>query len=349
MLNVATELLQLSRDKNIRFAAIGTARMLYGLQKLNSSSPEVHEVLSMMEDVVNNCQDSFGAQAVGNALYGLQGMSSEHDEVRSLLVVLTGKVDDCEEKLDAQAVGMALYGLQGMSSEYDAVRSLLAVLTDKVKDCDEQLKAQNVGNALYGLQGTDVDNETVRALLAALKDKVVVCLEKNMSDHSTIDVLALQRSFILCRRHVVAMLGSETLWSEYNSKLAAELTQRRQDDYKFSAQFQSQYEEDVYNRVVALASELQIIDAHHNVYLLGCFESDITFTVRDSNGAAVMVNVEVDGAQHERQRSKTFCRRRDEALQSKGIHVARISKISSAAMIDQMVRATVAEVRAWQQ
>ena len=58
MLNVATELLQLSRDKNIRFAAIGTARMLYGLQKLNSSSPEVHEVLSMMEDVVNNCQDS---------------------------------------------------------------------------------------------------------------------------------------------------------------------------------------------------------------------------------------------------------------------------------------------------
>ena len=325
--------------------AVGNA--LYGLQCMSSEHDEVRKLLVVLTGKVKDCDEKLKAQHVGNALYGLQGMSSEHDAVRKLLVVLTGKVKDCEEKLDAQAVGNALYGLQGTSSEHDEVRKLLVVLTGKVKDCEEKLDAQSVGNALYGLQCADVDNETVRALLAALKDKVKVFLKRNKSDHSTFDVLDLQRSFILCRHHIVAMLGSETLWSDYTSKLAAEHTLRKQQLDPFfttRAKFQSNYEKDVYKRVVALASELQITDVHHNVYLLDCFESDITFTVRDGKGAAVVVNVEVDGAHHERQRKKRFCSLRDEELQSKGIRVARITTRE----IDSILRKTIAQVRALQ-
>ena len=201
---------------------------------------------------------------------------------------------------------------------------------------------------MYGLQGTDVNNETVRALLTVLNDKAQVCLEKDMSDHFTFGIMDIQRSFILCRRHVVAMLGSDTLWSEYNNKLAAELTQRREQRDTFfvdSAKFQSKYEKDVFNRVVALAAELRITDVHRNVFFLDCFECDIMFTVRDSNGAAVVVNVEVDGAHHERQQKKTFCRLRDEELRRHGIYVARISDITDI-LIDKMLRKTVAQARA---
>ena len=40
----------------------------------------------------------------------------------------------------------------------------------------------------------------------------------------------------------------------------------------------------MYTRVVALASELQIHDLQHNVFLLDCFESDMVFTLLDSQG-----------------------------------------------------------------
>ena len=386
---VAELLIKSSLERKVPFTAIDISRMLYGLQNLSSDTTEVRDMLPVLVNVVNNCDKNFTAQAVGNALYGLQGMNSEHPQVRSLLVVLTDKVNACDEPLTAQNVSNALYGLQGMSSEHREVRALLVVLTDKIKACDEPLTAQHVGNALYGLQGMnsdhpevqkllgaltskveacdepltvqnacnalyglqgfDVDNESVRALLAALKDKVKICLEKNMRDHSTFEVLDLQRSFILCRHHIVAMFGSEILWSKYNSKLATELKQRRkQGDPLLAKQFQSKYEKTVYNRVVALAAEPQITDVHHNVFLLDCFESDITFTVRVDGGAAVVVNIEVDGAHHERQRTKTFCRRRDEELQRQSIHVARISHITDTAMIDNFLRKTVAEVLARQ-
>ena len=333
------------KDSDENFKAQNVGNALYGLQGMSSDHEEMRSLLRVLTDKVKDSDENFKAQAVGNALYGLQGMSSDHKEVRSLVVVLTDKVKDCDENFKAQNVGNALYGLQGMSSDHEEMRSLLRVLTDKVEDCEGNLNAQAVGNALYGLQGTDVNNESVRVLLVALKDKALSCLDKNMSDHSTFDVLDLQRSFILCRRHLVAMLGSEALWSEYSNKLAAEITQHRQDDNKLSSQFQSKYEKEVYKRVVALALELQITDVRHNVYLLDCFESDVT--VCDSKGAAVAVNIEVDGAHHERQRTKTFCRLRDEELQRQGIHVARFTTRDKD--LDDFLRKTVAQVRTRQQ
>ena len=466
MLGIAVELLKLSREKNVPFIEIGISRMLYGLQKLSSDSPEVRDMLSVLSDIIDNCEERFGAQSVGNSLYGLQSMSSEyvemrtllaslavkvadchttlraqhvgnalyglqsmssehievrmlldilavkvsncqetlnaqaacnalyglqnmnseHIEVRTLLVALAVKVADCEERLGAQTVGNALYGLQNMNSKYPEVRSLLSVLTDKVKDCQKKLGAQHVGNALYGLQNMNSEHIEVRKLLGALaikvkdcqetlcvqvvsnalyglqsmnsehadvktlmnalKDKLTQFFDKGTSEHSNFDVLELLRSFMLFRHHIVTILGSEALCIEYHRKLDAELVSRRQRGGPFSAvtAFQSTFEKDVYNRVVALSPELQISNLRHNLHLLDCFESDITFTVLVDQEAAVVVNVEVDGVYHENKRKKRFCQLRDKELMSRGIHVVRITT-RKAPEIDAILRTTGAHVR----
>ena len=93
-----------------------------------------------------------------------------------------------------------------------------------------------------------------------------------------------------------------------------------------------------------MVTELQITELRHNVYLLDCFESDITFTVHDGKGTAVLVNVEVDGTSHEKKRKQTFCQLRDKELMSRGIHVIRITTFDPT-QIDAVLRKTVDHVR----
>jgi len=182
-------------------------------------------------------------------------------------------------------------------------------------------------------------------VLGALKAPLVQCFNQGTSKHSSSGVLDLLRAFILFRHHLEAILGSEILCSEYHRKLGDELSARIQrGDPIFATQFQSTFEKAVYSRVVALATELQITDLRHNVYLLDCFESDITFTMLDDKGTVVVVNVEVDGIHHEKKRTQTFCQLRDKALTSKEIHVVRITTTKSVE-IDKILRNIVHRVR----
>ena len=192
----------------------------------------------------------------------------------------------------------------------------------------------------------NTDHDEMRHMFAALKNPLTQFFEKSITDHSDFDVLDLLRSFVLFRQHMVTILGSESLCSEYHRKLDDECISRRQrgDPFFTTSAFQSSYEKKVYNCVVALATELQLTDLRYNVYLLNCFESDITFTVCDDEGAAVVVNVEVDGIYHEKKRKQTFCRLRDKKLMSRGIHIARIT-INDAVEIDAILRKTVDQVR----
>ena len=173
------------------------------------------------------------------------------------------------------------------------------------------------------------------------------CFDKSASDFSGSDVLDLLRSFVLCRQNILTILDSEDLCAEYHRKLNDELIARKQrgDSFFATPEFQSSFEKGDYNRIAALATELQITELQHNVYLLDCFESDITFTVHNGAGAAVLVNVEVDGIYHEKKRKTTFCQLRDKELTSRGIHVARITA-RGRNEIDAILRKTVHLVRA---
>ena len=188
------------------------------------------------------------------------------------------------------------------------------------------------------------EHAEVQQLLVALKDKLIQCIDKSTSDHSDVDLLNLLRSFVLYRPCIVSILGvdSEALCSEYHRKLDDEVILRKErgDSYFVKAEFLSAGENVVYSRVTALASELQITDLRQNVYLLDCIECDIRFTVHDSKGAEVVVNIEVDGSGYDQKRKKSFCQLRDRELTSKGIHVAHIST-KDTTEIDAILRKTI--------
>ena len=344
MLNILTGKMM---DCQERPDARQISNLLFGLHHMSSEHAEVRTLLSVVAHKMMDCKERFGAQEVGNTLYGLQGMSSNHTEVRTLLASLAIKIAACQDPLDGQFAGMALYGLQGMTSEHPEVRSLLVALAGKIAERQLRLDAmQHVSNALYGLQGMNMEHAEVQLLFAALKEKFMQCLDKRVSTHADLDIVEVMRAFVLFRPHMVAILGSESLFSEYFHTLNDELVLRRQrgDSFFSTSPFRSLYEKDVYNRVVALETELQITDLRHNVSLLNCFESDITFTVRNENRTKMMVNVEADGMFHDKKRRKTFCRLRDQALTSKGIHVARITS-KDPMEIDDILRKTVDHVR----
>ena len=221
------------------------------------------------------------------------------------------------------------------------MRALLLVFAGKVVECQERLEAQTIGNALYGLRGMNSDHAEVQLVFASLKDKLTHCLDKNISEHTDFDVQDLLRTFVLFRHHIVTILVSEVLYSEYYRKFDDELIARRQrGNFFVTPEFQHKSEKVVYNRVAALKDELKITDLQHNLCLLNCFESDISFTVYDFTGAAVVVNVEVDGIFYEKKQKKIFCQLRDKELTSRGYHVVRITT-GIASEIDAILRKTV--------
>ena len=96
ILDIVIDLLKSSCNEQIPFSVIDNSRMLISLKKLNSFCPKVREMLLLLSNILNKCDDTFDARAVGNALYGLQGMSSEHVGMRILLGTLVVKERDCQ-------------------------------------------------------------------------------------------------------------------------------------------------------------------------------------------------------------------------------------------------------------
>ena len=296
----------------------------------------------MVTHKMKDCSGRFGKQEVGSALYGMQGMSNEHGEVRTLLIILAVKIADCREILAGTSLSCALYGLQGMTSDSPEVRTILKALTDIIADKQIQLDLRNVANAVYGMQGMNCEHTEVQLLFAALRHNFIDSLDQNVRICDDHDIVELVRAFELFRSQMVAILGSESLCSEYFHKFTNELIFRkdRGDEYFAQAPCQSDYELNIYNCVAALATELQFTDLRNNVSLLNCIEGDITFVVPHENGMEMMVNVEADGLFHERKRRRTFCRLRDQALMKKGIHVVRIDS-KDLVEIDGILRKTV--------
>jgi len=284
---------------------------------------------------------------IGTAFYGLQSMSSDHEEVRTLLSILAIKITDCREIIEGTSLSCTLYGLQGMTSDSPEVRTILQVLTDNIAGKMVRLDLMNVANSVYGMQGMNCEHTEVRSLFSALQPSIIECLDQNVRTCNDDDIVNILRTFELFHAHMVTILGSESLCSDYFHKFTNELLFRKERMDEFFAQrpCQSDYELDVYYCVAALEKELQLKDLRNNVSLLNCFEGDITFVVtHETNGQEMMVNVEADGMFHELKRRKTFCRLRDQTLMSKGIYVVRINS-KDFEEVDDILRKTVQHVR----
>jgi hypothetical protein len=291
----------------------------------------VLDILSALVPKVKSCSEALSAQAVGNALYGLQGMNSEYSEVLDILSALIPKVKSCSEALTAQAVGNALYGLQGMNSEHSEVRELLSALVPKVKSCSEALDAQAVGNALYGLQGVKLEKESLNVFeilyqqLSNLANRTV-----NFQSLLIADLVFLSQNMAMTLPILQEALKDDyNKWDKIKLLLVDESTRRISTDSSFlqPGNFQSSAEKQVFNIARKTFGNSSIL-VSSDEYLFNLFQSDIILKIPMINGPSpshsVIINIEVDGSHHLRERKKRFCMLRDKYLKSQGVVIERI-------------------------
>jgi hypothetical protein len=265
-------------------------------------------------------------------------MSSDSGEVRALLSALLPKVQSCRESLDSQAVGNALYGLQGMSSDSGEVRALLSALLPKVQSCKESLNAQAVGNALYGLQGS------LRSLLSRplvdflfLHFLKLVAPSPSLQLLSIVDMVSLGQGVVLSLPALRDSLsdGEYMKWEETSALLCGELVTRQHEGHSRGG-FRSNAERRMYN-VSAKALEKSGLLVSSNEHLFDLFESDVVVRIPRDGGDCLIVNIEVDGVHHLREKKKRFCMLRDEYLKSKGVVVMRVTVSRLREMKDEEV------------
>jgi hypothetical protein len=292
-------------------------------------------------------------------------MSSDAAEVRLLVRALSGQVERCRESLDAQAVGNALYGLQGMSSDAAEVRSLVRALSGQVERCREPLSAQEVGNALYGLvgllgidEGRDLGVCLMQTYLGLHRNGVIVSSDCVSMGQSVVMVLPLLKDHLTEKE----VKECERIISDIESKSHA-----LDEDINsiMNVSFQSHSEQHMHSATVkALAgSKLRV---SHNEHLFGLFECDIVVRVprvvdacieeggrgdgRDPVGERekqnLVINIEVDGVHHRREKKKRFCKMRDEYFVSRGVVIERMEISTLRAMSEQEVGEWVLDVTA---
>ena len=78
------------------FGMITVSSVLFGCRRLDfkvAGLQQLRTFIKALTVMVEKCEQSWGAQAVGNALYGLQGLGGDAMEVRQLISVLARKID----------------------------------------------------------------------------------------------------------------------------------------------------------------------------------------------------------------------------------------------------------------
>ena len=128
-----------------------------------------------------------------------------------------------------------------------------------------------------------------------------------------------------------------------------------------SASFQSRGERRMYTATMKALGESNM-RISHNEHLFDLFECDIVVripravnarTVREdleghANGReeSLIINIEVDGVHHRRERTKRFCRLRDGYLQSRGVVNERMEVSALDAMSEQELKKWVMDITA---
>jgi hypothetical protein len=118
-------------------------------------------------------------------------------------------------------------------------------------------------------------------------------------------------------------------WDKIKLLLVDELTRRKSSDNTFlqPGSSRSSAEKQVFN-IARKTFENSSILVSSNEYLFNLFEGDIILKIPIINGPSpshnVIINIEVDGSHHLRERKKRFCMLRDRYLKSQGVVIERI-------------------------
>jgi hypothetical protein len=114
--------------------------------------------------------------------------------------------------------------------------------------------------------------------------------------------------------------------------------------------FQSDVERRVFD-IAKLALANLSISVTSNEFLFSIFEGDLVLRVPianetssiQSNSSNLIINIEVDGVHHRREKKKRFCNLRDKYLKSQGVVIERIEANKLRRMRDKEVREWIEE------
>ena len=215
------------------------------------------------------------------------------------------------------------------------------------------MNAQAVGNALYGLQGmySCVD---CQALGLSLLQRFIKLSEAVVADDYTPEYFSCGRSVVVTlpflRDHVTEgeVKECERIIDDIENKTRVRAFNEHGDP-SASMNFQSRSERRMHAAVM-MALEKSNMRLSHNVHLFGLIECDLVVRIHCAVDAcrveedrtrgvegddSLLLNIEVDGVHHRREKKKRFCRLRDEYLQSRGVIIARIEVSALDAMNEQ--------------
>ena len=339
VLSTLTEVIHTTLEREGTVLSNDISSMMYGLQR-NTGYGEVNtKLLSAIRQLLAKCNDSFQSRNVSISLYGLKGMSSDSAEVRGLISVLAAKVKGCRDDLNAQAVGNALYGLQGMSSDSAEVRGLISVLAAKVKGCRDDLDAQAVGNALYGIINF-IGSPCLESVVDTIWGHIVrLCsISSNYKNLSFVDILCVGQSVALSLLALRNNLGQDDYiqWEATSNLLGFELSSRFSEN-QVSTGFRSNVERRMHT-VLTRVFDKSDIALSSNEHLFNLFEADIILRVPSASGDSLVINIEVDGIHHLREKKIKFCFLRDGYLKSRGVVVYRITASALRDMSDDEIQ-----------
>ena len=150
---------------------------LYSLRNLDSSSPHVRRLLSVITPQVRLINSPPTSQQVYLALSGLQKCKSEHIAVAHLLIALTAcllKFARAGGKLLGVSLSRALFCFGHLKSKHREVQQLVGAMCSLVSSTDS-FGPVSVGNSLYGFRNLSSDQAEVRQLIAAITPLVAGC------------------------------------------------------------------------------------------------------------------------------------------------------------------------------
>ena len=350
------------------------SNIIYGLQCCRESDDGYLTIMLTMSEIANRTAsrgEMIQSQNLSMLLYGLRSNKFKQTESKKLLSCLHKIAVSCKEPLSAQAVANALYGLQGMSSDDADVRSLVRALSGQVQRCSEPLDAQAVGNALYGLQGMSSSDEgqclglhLIRTYIDLNKIGLSVTSDRVLLSQSVVMV------FPLLKDHLTddEVTECERIISDIDVK--SRVTDEGVDS-SMNLRFRSHSEQRMHTVAMKVFGESNL-RVSHNEHLFGLFECDIVVRVPRAVNAhseegsrgigqsrnpeeegedvreeqSLIINIEVDGVHHRREKKKRFCRLRDEYLQSRGVVIERMEVSALSAMSEHEVEEWVLDMTA---
>ena len=310
LIPVVTELL---KNSGIKLGSQAVGNMFYGMQGMNSDTPEVIELLKVMTRLAKTCTEDLDAQAVGMMFLGLKSMSSDNPEVIELLKVMTKLAQTCKQDLSAQNVGNMIYGMQGMSSNKPEVIELLKVLTEQAKTCDEDLDAQAISNALFGLISLfDESNISIMDIFRFLQSHYRRTISETEASSSFDDAMMLTSTvcyfdYFLRKKGVSEQLSRELLDMKTGLE-RLELLGLKAGKASSKVSSSEKLYVDLFRKALEKNSRYEM---NHQWHIDG-IECDII--IIDSSQGNIVANIEIDGVYHSEPRKQRLTKLRDEYL-----------------------------------